>query len=314
MMNCPTLLRAVMCAAFLASAPVHAAAPTTKERLEMLTTRARAHRDAGEFDKAAAALREALAIEQSPSLLYSLGRVYEDARKYDQARVYYELCLGDGADPKARIRAEDGLARLDKIGERGRLQVRVVPTDSTVELDGDRWVPDKAGAIELSAGPHELMVSRDDYIPHQQRVDVVGGQLVTVIIQLNRVPPQAPGEPVRTVSKGIAPPAPDNTAAIVFMVAGGACVVAGVGFQIWADEAATRANKSRDNPPYYNAAVNDRDIRLGVAIGAYIVGGAALTTGIVLLLNNDSDAPAPDSAISPIFAPEMVGAAFTHQF
>lgn len=165
----------------------------TDSRVVELVERAREQRRAGDFDAAIASLKTALGIQTAPWLIYSLGRVYEDAKRYDLARGHYELCVGVDVDPETRTRAIDGLARLDKVGEHGRLVLRVTPANAELRIDGEPWRLDADSSTSLTAGTHRISLSHPEHEPEEQTIQIVGGQrnMVTVVLAPKRERPAA---------------------------------------------------------------------------------------------------------------------------
>lgn len=68
----------------------------------------------------------------------------------------------------------------------GSLQLRVVPPDSEVRLEGE-IVPDHGAPIELAAGNYTVSVSRRSYEAKQQQVYVVAGESTMLEIPLTRL-------------------------------------------------------------------------------------------------------------------------------
>ena len=314
---------ALTATAALASSSSFAANPTAdrNQRVVALVELARDHRRAGQYEKAIAALREALDIQTAPWLLYSLARVYEDAGKYDLARSYYSLCLGGGSDLETRTRAEEGITRLDKIGERGRLELRVLPPDAKIEIDGEPWTLDPSGAVTLTAGPHQIQVSHPDYVPHQQRVDVAGGQTTTVVVRLPERPREVAVEvPVIVVRE--APRDAVDFGAWKWLSMGFGAVGAGVGTWLVLDgtsdwdavDEAVRAGSMTQREA--NALRDEGTSKRTAGFVTAGVGGALLVTGIVMwALETDGT---PDSQttwhVTPTIMPHLTGATVTRRF
>lgn len=68
----------------------------------------------------------------------------------------------------------------------GSLQLRVVPPDSEVRLEGE-IVADHGAPIELAAGNYTVSVSRRSYEAKQQQVYVVAGESTTLEVPLTRL-------------------------------------------------------------------------------------------------------------------------------
>lgn len=296
--------------ALSAQPKVYAADPLTveqRQRIESLVEQAIEQRRAGELDKAIESMKAALAIHTSHDLLYSLGRLYEDASKWDLARSHYELCLSDTAPDDIRQRARDGLARLEKVGERGRLELVISPASATLEIDGELWPLDAKGATSLTAGPHRLRVSHPGFQSHTQNVDVVGGQSVRVVVNLAKDPV------IRTVEVPtiIEKPRRVDYGAWPWVALGSGLVVGGIGgyffykgTDYWATEVEGQEFESVE--AYEDAkAIGSRDRNVG--IGLMAAGGALAATGVVLLLLSDDGEVSTSWSLEPVVTPQSLG-------
>ena len=254
-------------------------------RVLELVDRAREQRRTGDFDGAIASLKTALGIQTAPWLIYSLGRVYEDAKRYDLARSHYELCVGADVDVETRTRAVDGLARLDKVGEHGRLVLQVTPADATVTIDGEPWTVDAAG-VALTAGAHRVSISHPEHEPEERTVQVAGGQSIAVSVVLG---PRRVAPPVEVVVP--APRAGFHAGPWPWVTLVGAGVVGGLGVVAYLDgesdwdEIESAPERGVFLTESEDAALRSsgRDKRtLGfVAMG---VGGAMLVTSVILFV------------------------------
>lgn len=303
----------------------HAASPTLaperEKRVASLVELAREHRRAGEYDKAITALREALDIHTAPWLLYSLARVYEDAGKYDLARSYYSLCLGQSVDIETRTRAEEGVARLDKIGERGRLELRIMPPDASLEIDGEPWTLDPSGAVILTAGPHQIVVSHPDYISHQQRVDVTGGQTTTIVVRL----PEKAREVI--VERPVVVVQERDREAVDFgpwkwLSLGFGAAATGVGIWLIADGTSdwdtvnTAIESGSMTQREANALRDEGTAKRTAGFVTAGVGGALVVTGIVMwaLETGGGDGGGPSVTLTPAGGPGLTGLELNARF
>jgi|GEM_PF-2145665 len=287
-------------------------------RILELAERARVERKAGDYDAAIATLKEAIGIAPKPWLLYNIARLYEDSGRYDLARSHYELCLGPNVDAETQSRAKDGLARLDKLGEHGRLVLTISPKGAAVKLDGVAWDLDDAGGTSLTAGEHQLTVSHPGYVTLEKRVDVLGGQTMDLVVNLSK----EPTEIVRTVevekpvvvTKTVTQTVERTDVGAWPWIALGAGLAAGGagGYLFWAgtddwdaidgQEFATQAE--------FEAAKEPGATKRGWGTALMATGGALLATSVILFLIDDGgeesvSEPSPADAFSGSVVPAV---------
>jgi tetratricopeptide (TPR) repeat protein len=164
---------------------------------------ARAHFTAGVQHFTAHRYREAirsfsLAAQLVPSadLWFNIARAHEELSEYDAAIEHYRRYLRDRVDPPDRRDIERHIANLEERAEAEREARRTRPTTGTlrlaanrdgarIELDGQEagetpWT----GPRELAPGRHELVVTRDGYIPYRAQVSIEAGVPTAAYVDL----------------------------------------------------------------------------------------------------------------------------------
>lgn len=293
-----------------------AASPdVTEARVEALVERAREQRRVGDYDAAIASLKSALSLKTEPFLLYGLARVYEDASRYDLARSYYDLCLGDNTDAETRTRAAEGISRLDKVGERGRLVLSVTPEDAAILIDGEPWKLDANHETMLTAGSHRLEVSRAGFVADAQTIQIIGGQANTIGVRLAQVPKEV----VRTVERIVTPqpltsfdPSPWQ-----WLTLGIGAVATGVGVYAFVDGNANwdaAAAKASKDPTFDDLLSSGREKRTA-GIVAMAAGGTMLIASIGLIIADDSGTvPVSAAWVAPLLSSNQAGLALGNSF
>jgi len=294
--------------------------PEQRAAVEQLVDNAREQRRVGDFEGAIGSLKKALGIYSSPEILYSLARVYEDAGKLDISRTYFELCFGPAVDPELQQRARDGLARLDKVGQHGRLVLEVAPADAHVFIDGERWRLDASNGTNLTAGTHRLRVIHPQFAFHEQDVAIIGGQTLNVIVNLS----ERPKEVVRTVEVQ-APKVVKTSEGVGFgawpgVMLGTGLAAGGAGLYFFLSGTADWDGAREANPQTeaeLQAAIDVRNRgtqKRTIGFVAMGVGGALLMTSVILFaLETDGTTTPSTSGWVPSLGVERGGAQISLQ-
>ena len=163
--------------------------------------------DAGRFQEAADAFREANRLSPSWRIFYNIGQCEAALKRYGDALDAFDRYLAEGGDEIPNDRENEVLAEVARL----RLKVGTVavsgPPGISVIIDGnDRGVTPIDAGIRVTGGvPHQLRLARGEAVLLEREFKVGNGQQVTV---------EAPGE---TASEPAAPaeagaPAPGETA------------------------------------------------------------------------------------------------------
>lgn len=133
--------------AALALAPIAASAgePSPPEiipdKARKLADRGRAYHDAGDYEHAIAAYKEAYVIAPSPGLLFNLAQAYRLRGSCDDALMMYRRYLETGPSPEGRTIAEGHLETVERCAHKQGLNI---PIDS--ELEHIPVLPPEPGA------------------------------------------------------------------------------------------------------------------------------------------------------------------------
>jgi tetratricopeptide (TPR) repeat protein len=98
------------------------------QKARELADKGRAFHEAGEYDKAIAAFKEAYVLAPSPALLFNLAQAYRLAGDCDDAAWMYRRYLDTNPGPDRRSLAEQHLAIVEKCGHGGLDVATVEPT------------------------------------------------------------------------------------------------------------------------------------------------------------------------------------------
>jgi hypothetical protein len=161
--------------------------------------------NAGDYEAAVQAFRQAYTAEPDSETLYQLGKAYAMADWPVEAVDAFERYLS-AAPPalSANRRLELGLAIDGQRRRIGTLALQVTPEEAHVALDGA--VLDRAALsrpLAVRQGPHVLAASLDGYVTQVQSVEVRGRE--SALVRLVLVPERPP---VREGLLGIQCPVP----------------------------------------------------------------------------------------------------------
>jgi len=272
-------------------APSAAMADDREERAKELFYEAHEAVERGDDVTACRKFEESLALFRRASTLLNLGDCSERLGKLADALRYWTqaAALLESSDPRMTLTKEQ-IARIDRRVPRLQLVLpRSLPEDAVVAVDGHALPSAEAGTrVELPVDPgeHHVVLRAAGHKNHDRRVALAEGQRQRIALEL--------GAPLVTPAAAPAPPKPerDDTLWITGAVVGGVGVLGliagGVTGGLVLDRKATVEQYCNDadvctDPAGVKAADEGRKLSTASTI-AFAVGGAALATGIVLVV------------------------------
>ncbi|HEX4335377.1 MAG TPA: hypothetical protein VH062_05655 [Polyangiaceae bacterium] len=209
----PGRIRFVALAAFFHAVVAHAdpsAADIASAR--RLFSEASALRQSGQWSEAAAKLREAIAIKETPGLRFHLAHCEEQVGHLLEARDDYDrsdaLIRGGAAAPDVASMLEPARVAL-----RERIPTLVVraPADARavgLTIDGEMIATEQLGSpVQLDPGDHTIIVSAASRVPFRLELSLKEGEDRVVEAQLA---PSATSAPAPTPRAGVAAPRQDT--------------------------------------------------------------------------------------------------------
>jgi tetratricopeptide (TPR) repeat protein len=140
--------------------------------LELFKQGATAYK-AGDYDAALTFFRKAQAIySHEPLIILALAKTFDRAKESQKARSYYQLFLKEApADDKDRSKAEQRIAEITRYLRAlpGKLALKNLPSQATVEINGVQRSTDDQGAIGLAAGKYDVSVTLANHVPFERR-------------------------------------------------------------------------------------------------------------------------------------------------
>ena len=251
------------------SAPTEAEISSEREaEYRSVVARAVSEFDSGHAAEARALFLRAHELWPSARTRRTLGMTAFELRMYPQALEELQSAL---EDPHRPLTAEQRTQVLDLVARTktfiGRYQLRLVPADAEVLVDG---APVARAALVLGLGSHRLLVRRRGYRALQRELRVQGGEDDTLILQLKAAPlPQQAR--VHLGAPTAAEPTANRTPAwIAFGVAAASLAIGGVSGSV----ALSKRHDIEDLQAGYQAA--------DLSTGAFITAGVAAAAGALL--------------------------------
>ena len=155
-----------------------------------------AHFQARRFRDAIHSFQVVAELVPSADLWFNIARAHEELGEWDLAIEHYRRYLRDRVDPPDRAQIEQHITLLTERAEAARtarataptsgsLSVRVDVEGATVRLDErDVGTSPLADELTLDAGSHELLVTREGYLPFRSQIGVEAGLRTAAYIDL----------------------------------------------------------------------------------------------------------------------------------
>jgi len=260
------------------------------------------------YADAADRFRRADALVHAPTLTLDWARSLVGLGQFVEAQERYELIIREGIDPKAPPSWKR--AMTDAKAELATLKPRLAWLTITVKGSNDAQVTIDGFAVPAAAigvrravnpGAREVAIGATGFLGQHQKLSLVEGQEGSVVFELVPDPDQqaSPAVLVPKVAVETAPPPAHNRvpAYVAFGVAGAGLVVGGITGALALSKRSTlekHCTPDPDNCPEEYSDTVKAYHTLGTISGVgFIVGGAAVATGITLwLLDGKSSATA----------------------
>lgn len=300
----------MIAAALLIASPAHG--QDREERAKQLFFEAHAAADAGDHRTACAKFEESLQLFRRASTLLNLGECSEHLGKLATALRYWRqgAALVESSDERM-ILTKEHISVLEQRVPRLQLVLPApLPEASVVSVDGVAVPEEALGArVELPVDPGEHVVTlrSPGRAGSMARVTLAVAERRSVTLQL--------GEPERTFIPDRAQPAGTDSRLIAGIVVGGlgvvGLVVGAVTGGLVLDRKATVEEFCSDDvctdPKGVEAADEGRTLAVVSTVG-FAVGGAALVTGIVLVVvGARADSDEERATLRPLASPQGGG-------
>lgn len=152
----------------------------------------------GAFRAALVEFERAYAIAPDYRLLYNIGHAHNELHDYLGATQSYERYLADGGSAVNAERRREVESMLSSLAGRvARLSIHTNIASAEVFVDDQRaGVAPLASTIPVNVGRHRVFARTASGFTGEKLVDVAGGDLTEVNLELTSPTPQASGQPL----------------------------------------------------------------------------------------------------------------------
>lgn len=317
-------LAACLTAITFASTAVPASAKprSKKHRVRKYKSRAFKAFAKGRYADGIKQMRKAQALRPHPGFLLNIALAYEQWGGHCTEALatldeFFEAC------PKCKLRPK-GLTKQTEIRALCPALVRVdtSPAGAEIQVDG-QVLGTSPSTLKLSPGPHEITAIQAGHVTESIQVEVKSGEMNQFRLDLAPIavahaPPDPKPDTVETPDpkaqptihgrlKAIEEP-PVNLAPWAWTAMGIGAVSVGVGAfftlqTLSALDAEEQARMDRQTKREVEALQQDATNKALAANIGFAVGGAAILTGIVLLIVDPDDSPPEETTLTPMIGP-----------
>ncbi|WP_242395367.1 PEGA domain-containing protein [Anaeromyxobacter oryzisoli] len=240
---------------------------------------------------AAAKYREALTRWDHPNIHFNLALALMSLDQPVETHEHLVQAMRYGPEPLGKERFEHArnyLALLEK--QLARIDVRCEVAGARVELDGrPLFTPPGSYQGLVSAGRHTIVASKEGFVTNQEARTLDGGTVTSIDLPLRTM-----SEMTRTHRRWPAWKPWSIVGAGAAIALGGIALRYEAGQRLdWVDRQSTircvAPNYCNPEPADFANARRQATTYQNVAVGAYVVGGAAILTGAVLVVMNRAE-------------------------
>jgi len=149
--------------------------------------------DQKRFEEAAVAFERAYEARPHPRVLYNIGLAHAAGSAPVRALDALERYLAQTADPATSRRRKRAQEIAEELAPRiATVEIRVHPSDASVEVDGRSWSAATNEPMRLLGGKHTLRIHAPGYRSRSRSIDLVGGEKTQVSVRLEPLPTPAP--------------------------------------------------------------------------------------------------------------------------
>lgn len=155
-----------------------------------------AHFQARRYRDAIHSFQVVAELVPSADLWFNIARAHEELGEWDLAIEHYRRYLRDRVDPPDRAQVEQHIAALEERAEAARaarasaptagtLSVRIAVEGASVRLDDrDLGTSPISDDVTLDPGSHQLLVTRDGYLPFAAAIGIEAGLRTAAYVDL----------------------------------------------------------------------------------------------------------------------------------
>ncbi len=279
------------------------AAPSAKDRADAraLVQKAKAAAKAKKWGEAIDAYKKAEALDPSPQTELDLARAEASGAKLvDAQKAFAALADQPATTPAAKKMKDAATSGLADVKKRmPHLKVNATPAGALVTVDDQATA---GSSLELDPGDHKVSIEAEGYDSATRQVSLKEGEREEIAVTLTRSAVAAKEPPKEEASSSSGP---SRVPAIVAFGVGAVGLGVGATFGALAFSATSDAKKlctGNSCLPAAQAKIDESKRDGNISTVAFVIGGAGVATGVVLLLvsgGKTSDAPKSDARVTP---------------
>ena len=267
------------------------------------------------YTRAADKYVAALGKWKHPAFYFNLAITQLNLGQDLEARASLELALKHGEQPLGTERYQEARRQLKEVeGLLGRLRISCPTDGAEVTLDGEPLFTGPGSREQwVKATAHQITAKRDEYVTQAKRISVPPGKLATLDLPLTKLVedrPWAVWKPWAVIGSGVAIAA---TGGVLHALSAKNFTAYDDGFvKLACAEKGCSDQEIRDMNPHLLPVLDRARLEQRLAVGGYILGGALIATGAVLLYLNQphltEQGSAPRSVTSVAIVPAVSAA------
>jgi hypothetical protein len=254
--------------------------------------------ESGRYEDAIARFREAEALFEAPQHKVYIARALAKLGRVSEALALYEAIVAQalpvGAPQSMRKAQAAALDERDELRRRVAqlaIEIRGVGVaQAQVLVDGLPVPASELDRVVLPEGEHEIVASAPGAVEARQRLTLAGGASTRVVLDL--VPASTPPPVPEDRPRDWVPPLVAFGVGAVALGVGTVTGLMSISRISDLEARCTEQPNGRLNCPEEDAAEGESAGTLGtVSTAAFVIGGIAVTTGVILVVARPFDAP-----------------------
>lgn len=312
-LTCGLALVAALLIATLSPAAVHAQSEENRKAARAAYGLGQKLFNEDRFEDAKAAFEEAFAAVPNPVVLKSIAECEARLKQVGAAIDSFERFLKEQPESKDRADIEAKLEELRKTP--AVLVLQSDPPGAAIILDGQPGGGATPIEINVSPGEHHIELSADGYDAATKTVMAGPGERAEVRLTLTALPsaPEPAGDADLSLAADDLEMPSEGGSTVALWVTGSIAVVGLAAGTVLGVMTMSKQDEFKDNPSEKGADDGER-LALFADVGFGVGAIAAITFGVLLLTDGDSESDDLALRVAPVVSPTEAGAVASLRF